>query len=100
MLERISPMSDLTYFRSSSVRSQSIDTGFLLYDLRARKGYMLHATAEILWRLLDEHPHLDDLVGAFCARFPEVKPDVMRVDLRRTLENLEGRGLVRAMLDS
>ena len=100
MLERMSPMSDLTYFRSSSVRSQSIDTGFLLYDLRDRKGYLLNATAEILWRMLDEHPHLDDLVGAFCDRFPEVKPDVMRVDLRRTLENLEGRGLVRAMLDS
>ncbi len=91
-------MSDL-YFRNSRVRSQSTKAGMLLFHLSTGKAYQCNETAEVLWRSLDDHPTLGDLVAHFRHLFPEVLEETLTHDVERVLRLYESEHLVRRMED-
>ncbi len=70
----------------------------IVVPIRSRTGdldaiYVLDAVGTLIWRGLDSHPTVDQLVDRVCTKF-DVERDVAVHDTLEFLASLQGEGLV------
>jgi hypothetical protein len=70
--------------------------GVAMLNRRTGQWYALNHTAGVLWRNWSAGYGFEESVTLIAAHYPDMAPDRLRADAARLLEELVGRGLVRA----
>jgi hypothetical protein len=82
------------YFRNPGVTETAVDAELFLVDPDTQEVFYLDEAGAALWRLIGEPLSFDEILGVFGAAFPDVAPDRIADDLKRSLDRLLGPGLV------
>ena len=83
------------YRRNDAASETEIDGEIFLVEPDSEEIYHLDRTGSALWRLLAESREFEEILAVFGDAFPEVAEDQLERDLRRALQALTERGLVR-----
>jgi len=83
------------YRRNEAANETEIDGEIFLVEPGSEEVYHLDRTGSALWRLLARPRRLAEILDVFHDAFPDVAADELERDLRRALETLSERGLVR-----
>lgn len=87
------------YRRNRAASETEIEGEMFLVEPESQEVYHLDQTGSALWRLLDAPQGFDDILSVFRDAFPDIAPDALGHDLRRTLDRLVEKGLVEAVND-
>jgi hypothetical protein len=76
------------FVRSESVKEKTVGEDLALYVEQRRSIHVLNSTARFIWESLKEPLTFDELLFMLTESFP-VEPDVLRDDLRKTLDRFK-----------
>ena len=81
------------FVRSTGVREKTVGDDVALYVEERRSIHVLNTTARFIWQSLEEPLTFDELLFMLAETF-QVERDVLRKDLRDTLDRFEALSLV------
>ncbi len=84
----------MRYARRSGVSETEVGDELFLVDPASGELFHLDRGARGLWTLLAEPSRFEAILATFRDAFPDAPADRIEFDLRRTLAELMGRGLV------
>lgn len=76
------------------IRSVDLGSELIVYDERTRQVHVLNPTARRIWQLCDGTHQIEDIVAEIARLFPQAPVDTVESDVRSTLDELDGQGVV------
>lgn len=89
-----------TYGQGAGARATAVEDATYVVDGSGAAIHKLNPGSAAIWNLLAEPQQLHEIVGLYCAAFPDVASDQIHKDTKAVLENFLRNGLIEPVTGS